>query len=73
MPTTNKPEYEAAVSRIKEENNRMLMRRSRYFILQLATEIAKVNQLELKENERNNALNNEKYLLPPSLFKYPAS
>ncbi|KAG5565615.1 hypothetical protein RHGRI_001504 [Rhododendron griersonianum] len=28
MPTTNKREYEAAVSRIKEENNRMLMRRS---------------------------------------------
>ncbi|KAG5515802.1 hypothetical protein RHGRI_036748 [Rhododendron griersonianum] len=52
MPTTNKREYEAAVSRIKEENNKMLMRRSRYFML----------QLELMENERNNALNNEKYL-----------
>ncbi|KAF7112934.1 hypothetical protein RHSIM_Rhsim13G0134300 [Rhododendron simsii] len=62
MPTTNKREYEAAVSRIKEENNRMLMRRSRYFMLQLATEMAEANQRELTETEHNNALNNEKYL-----------
>ncbi|KAG5565137.1 hypothetical protein RHGRI_001135 [Rhododendron griersonianum] len=62
MPTTNKREYEAAVSRIKEENNRMLMRRSRYFMLQLATEMAEANQRELTENEHNNTLNNEKYL-----------
>ncbi|KAH7846468.1 hypothetical protein Vadar_014324 [Vaccinium darrowii] len=62
MRRTNKHEYEAAVARIKEENNRMLMRRSRYFMLQLAIEMAEANGRELTENEHNNALNNEKYL-----------
>ncbi|KAH7867521.1 hypothetical protein Vadar_034452 [Vaccinium darrowii] len=62
MPRTNKHDYEAAVARIKEENNRMLMRRSRYFMLQLAIEMAEANDRELTENEHNNALNNEKYL-----------
>ncbi|KAH7847800.1 hypothetical protein Vadar_030391 [Vaccinium darrowii] len=62
MPRTNKHEYEAAVVRIQEENNRMLMRRSRYFMLQLAIEMAEANGRELTENEHNNALNNEKYL-----------
>ncbi|KAH7857281.1 hypothetical protein Vadar_010879 [Vaccinium darrowii] len=62
MPRTNKHEYEAAVARIKEENNRMLMRRSRYFMLQLATEMAEANDRELTENKRNYALNNGKYL-----------
>ncbi|KAH7855623.1 hypothetical protein Vadar_026862 [Vaccinium darrowii] len=62
MPRTNKHEYEAVVTRIKEENNRMLMHKSRYFMLQLATEMAEASDRELKENEYNNALNNEKYL-----------
>ncbi|KAH7837902.1 hypothetical protein Vadar_019368 [Vaccinium darrowii] len=62
MSRTNKHEYEAAVAQIKEENNRTLMRRSQYFMLQLATEMAEANDRELTENEHNNALNNEKYL-----------
>ncbi|KAG5528980.1 hypothetical protein RHGRI_029592 [Rhododendron griersonianum] len=62
MTTTNKHEYEFVVSRIKEENYRMLMSSSRYFMLELAAEMAEANQCELTKNERNNALNNEKYL-----------
>lgn len=61
MRRENRCDYEAAVSRIKEENNRMLMRRSRYFMLQLATEMAEASGRELTEHERNAALNNDKY------------
>lgn len=63
MPRTNKREYEAAMSQIKKENNQMLMRMSRYFMLQLAAETTEASGRQLTENERhNNALNNEKYL-----------
>ncbi|KAF5934244.1 hypothetical protein HYC85_030415 [Camellia sinensis] len=51
-----------AVSRIKKENNRMLMRRCRHFMLQLAIEMAKASNRDLTVTERNNVLNNEKYL-----------
>ncbi|KAI8570510.1 hypothetical protein RHMOL_Rhmol01G0040100 [Rhododendron molle] len=40
----------------------MLIRRSRYFMFQLATEMVEPDQRVLTENERNNVLNNEKYL-----------
>lgn len=62
MPITNRHDYEADVSWIIEQNIRMLMRKSRYFMLQLAIEMAKANDWELIENELNNALNNNKYL-----------
>ena len=62
MPRTNVPTYEEAVSRIKRENNRMLMRRGRYYMLQLATEMADANGRLLTEAERNNVLNNDQFL-----------
>ena len=40
----------------------MLMRRYRHFMLQLATEIAEASNRDLTVIERNNILNNEKYL-----------
>lgn len=40
----------------------MLMRRCRYFMLQLATEMAEASQRALTSEERTKALNNEKYL-----------
>lgn len=40
----------------------MLMPISRYFELQLATQMAEASGRELREKEHNNALNNEKYL-----------
>ena len=62
MPRRNMEEYEEAVQRIKRESNRMLMRRCRYYMLQLATEMAEASHRELTTEERTNALNNEKYL-----------
>ncbi|KAL7224990.1 hypothetical protein ACSBR1_026300 [Camellia fascicularis] len=62
MARRNVNDYEKVVSRIKKENNRMLMRRCRHFILQLATEMAEASNRELTVIEQNNVLNNEKYL-----------
>ncbi|KAF5934334.1 hypothetical protein HYC85_030505 [Camellia sinensis] len=62
MARRNVNDYEKAVSRIKKENNRMLMRRCRHFMLQLATEMAEASNRDLTMVERNNVLNNEKYL-----------
>ncbi|CAL5422041.1 unnamed protein product [Camellia sinensis] len=62
MARRNVSDYEKAVSRIKKENNRMLMRRCRHFMLQLATEMAEASNRDLTVIERNNVLNNEKYL-----------
>ncbi|CAL5415834.1 unnamed protein product [Camellia sinensis] len=62
MARRNVSDYEKAVSRIKKENNRMLIRRCRHFMLQLATEMAEASNRDLEVIERNNVLNNEKYL-----------
>ncbi|KAL7194222.1 hypothetical protein ACSBR1_034601 [Camellia fascicularis] len=62
MPRRNVGDYEQAVSRIKKENNRMLLRRCRHFMFQLATEMAEASNRELTVMKRNNVLNNEKYL-----------
>ena len=62
MASRNVSDHEKAVSRIKKENNRMLMRRWRQFKLQLATEMAEASNRDLTVIERNNVLNNEKYL-----------
>ncbi|KAL7208582.1 hypothetical protein ACSBR1_030339 [Camellia fascicularis] len=62
MARRNVSDYEKAVSRIKKENNRMLMWSCRHFMLQLATEMAEASNRDLTVTERNNILNNEKYL-----------
>ncbi|KAL7248799.1 hypothetical protein ACSBR1_011056 [Camellia fascicularis] len=63
MRRRNVGDYEQAVSRIKKENNRMLLRRCRHFMLQLATEMTEASNRELTVTKRNNVLNNDKYLL----------
>ncbi|KAL7171800.1 hypothetical protein ACSBR2_036462 [Camellia fascicularis] len=62
MPRRNMGDYEQVVNRIKKENNRMLLRRCRHFMLQLVIEMAEASNRELIVTERNNVLNNEKYL-----------
>ncbi|KAL7192809.1 hypothetical protein ACSBR2_024597 [Camellia fascicularis] len=62
MRRRNMGDYEQVVNRIKKENNRMLLRRCRRFMLQLATKMAEVSNRELTVIERNNVLNNDKYL-----------
>ncbi|CAL5430539.1 unnamed protein product [Camellia sinensis] len=54
MARRNERDYEKAVSRIKKENNRMLMRRCRHFMFQLTTEMAEASNRDLTVIERNN-------------------
>ncbi|THG09076.1 hypothetical protein TEA_003549 [Camellia sinensis var. sinensis] len=54
MARRNVSDYEKAVSRIKKENNRMLIQRCRHFMLQLATEMAEASNRDLEVIERNN-------------------
>ena len=53
---------ESAVTKIKKENNLMILRRSRYHMLQLAEELAAATNKQLTLAERNNVLNYEDYL-----------
>ena len=58
----NMHQYERAVTKIKKENNLMILRRSRYHMLQLAEELAVATNRQLTPAERNNVLNYEDYL-----------
>ena len=58
----NMHQYERAVTKIKKENNLMILRRSRYHMLQLAKELAAATNRQLTLAERNNVLNYEDYL-----------
>ena len=58
----NMHHYERAVTKIKKENNLMILRRSRYHMLQLAEELAATTNRQLTPTERNNVLNYEDYL-----------
>uniref|UniRef100_A0A7N2R3Q0 Uncharacterized protein n=1 Tax=Quercus lobata TaxID=97700 RepID=A0A7N2R3Q0_QUELO len=58
----NMHQYERAVTKIKKENNLMILRRSRYHMLQLAEELAAATNRQLTPTERNNVLNYEDYL-----------
>ena len=53
----NMHQYERAVTKIKKENNLMMLRRSRYHMLQLAEELAAATNRQLTLAERNNVLN----------------
>ena len=63
LPRRNMHQYERAMTKIKKENNLMILRRSRYHILQLAEELAAAMNKQLTPVERNNVLNYEDYLL----------
>ena len=54
-------EYEIAVKQIRKENNRMLVRRCRYYILKLAEEQAAATNRTLTEHERASVLAHELY------------
>ena len=58
----NMHKYERAVTKIKKENNLMILRRSEYHMLQLAEELATATNRQLTPTERNNVLNYEDYL-----------
>ena len=63
LPQRNSHQYEHAVTKIKKENNLMILRRSRYHMLQLAEELVVATNRQLTPAERNNVLNYEDYLL----------
>ena len=58
----NMHQYEHAVTTIKRENNLMILRRSRYHMLQLAEELAAATNKQFTPVERKNVLNYEDYL-----------
>ncbi|KAI8535910.1 hypothetical protein RHMOL_Rhmol10G0212100 [Rhododendron molle] len=62
MRHENKLDYDRAVKRIRRENNRMLLRKCRYYMLQLAREVAEASGRELTPREHSNMLANNKYL-----------
>ena len=63
LPRQNMHQYEHAVTKIKKkENNLMILRRSRYHMLQLVEELATATNRQLTPAERNNVLNYEDYL-----------
>ena len=62
LPRQNMHQYERAVTKIKKENNLMILRRSRYHMLQLVEELAAATNRQLTPAERNNVLNYEDYL-----------
>ena len=55
-------QYECAVTKIKKENNLMILCRSRYHMLQLTEELTTATNRQLTLVERNNVLNYEDYL-----------
>ena len=59
----NMHQYERAVTTIKKENNLMILRKSRYHMLQLAEELAATTNRQLTLTKRNNVLNYKDYLL----------
>ena len=58
----NMHQYERAMTKIKKENNLMILRRSKYHMLQLAEELAAATNRQLTQTECNNVLNYEDYL-----------
>ena len=62
MPRSNVINYEKVVKQIRKENNLMLLRCCRYYILQLAKKMATATKRELTPNEHNNVLSYEEYL-----------
>ena len=62
MLRSNVVNYEEVVKQIRKENNLMLPRRCRYYMLQLTEEMATATQREFTPNERNNVLSYDEYL-----------
>ena len=62
LPRQNMHQYERVVTKIKKENNLMILRRSRYHMLQLAEELTTTTNRQLTPAKCNNVLNYENYL-----------
>ena len=58
----NMHQYKRVMTKIKKENNLMILSRSRYHMLQLVEELATATNRQLTPAERNNVLNYEYYL-----------
>ena len=58
----NQSEYKVIVKRIREENNRMFIRRSRYYMLKLANNQATAMGRTLTQAEVHNVVNNPAYI-----------
>ena len=54
-------QYERAMTKIRKDNNLMILHRSRYHMLQLAEELAAATNRQLTPTECNNVLNYEDY------------
>ena len=61
LPRRDMHQYERAMTKIKKENNLMILRRSRYHMLQLVKELAAATNRQLTSAECNNVLNYEDY------------
>lgn len=61
-PRRNVDEWRRVVYWICKENNLMLLRRSKYYMLQLVEELAIATNRQLTPREQNNILNYESYL-----------
>ncbi|MCD9643940.1 hypothetical protein HAX54_031832 [Datura stramonium] len=61
MQRKNKDHYEITVKQIRKENNRILVRRCRYYILKLAVEQAQITNRLLSTSERASVLAHELY------------
>ena len=59
----NMHQYKRAMAKIKKENNRMILCRCKYLMLQLTEELAVATNRQLTLAECNNVLNYEDYLL----------
>lgn len=62
MPRRTRNDYEEVVAQVRIENNNMLISRCRYFMLQLATEMAEASGRQLTMDERRHVLMNDEYL-----------
>ena len=62
LPRKNMHQYERAVTKKIKNNNLMILRRSRYHMLQLTEELAAATNRQLTPAKRNNVLNYEDYL-----------
>ena len=58
----NMHQYERAMTKIRKDNNLMILHRSRYHMLQLAEKLATATNRQLIPAERNNVLNYKDYL-----------
>ena len=64
MPRRNRVDYETAVKSVRKKNNRMIVRKCRYYMLQLAIDMVAIAfGRQLTTIKRSTVWSNEQYLL----------